>query len=159
MRHLCQLSAPCIGGATPCRIAAVVGSRGVREVQIAALMCTSPTPGLVDRGDSAAGRMVTPRQIADMPSAAAGCMKLLCELQRRQVLVVVGSSERFRFVPSTSTPFPTNYGQSTSNSVKAQPLSTVRLPNHARTAAKMPNRRNCRIGNGKIRILPALFPK
>ena len=39
--------------------------------------------------------------------------------------------------------FPTNFGQSTCNSVKLQPISTLRLPNHARTAAELPNRRNC----------------
>ena len=39
--------------------------------------------------------------------------------------------------------FPTNFGQSVWNSVKKQPISTVRPLNHARTAAEMPNRRNC----------------
>ena len=38
---------------------------------------------------------------------------------------------------------PTNYGQSAWNSVKAQPISTIRTPNHSRTAAELPNRRNC----------------
>ena len=40
------------------------------------------------------------------------------------------------------TPFPTNYGQSAWNSVKVQPISTDRTPNHARKAAEKPNRRN-----------------
>ena len=39
--------------------------------------------------------------------------------------------------------FPTNFGQSACNSVKVQPISTLRLPNHARPAAELPNRRNC----------------
>ena len=39
--------------------------------------------------------------------------------------------------------FPTNYGQSAWNSVKVQPISKDRTPNHARTAAEMLNRRNC----------------
>ena len=39
--------------------------------------------------------------------------------------------------------FPTNFGQSALNSVKVQPISTLRLPNHARPAAELPNRRNC----------------
>ena len=39
--------------------------------------------------------------------------------------------------------FPTNFGQSACNSVKVQPISTLRLPNHARPAAELSNRRNC----------------
>ena len=39
--------------------------------------------------------------------------------------------------------FPNNFGQSARNSVKVQPISTLRLPNHARPAAELPNRRNC----------------
>ena len=39
--------------------------------------------------------------------------------------------------------FPTNFGQSACNSVKVQPISTLPLPNHARPAAELPNRRNC----------------
>ena len=42
-----------------------------------------------------------------------------------------------------STTLPTNYRHSAWNSVTAQPISTVRPPNHAPTAAEMPNRRNC----------------
>ena len=38
---------------------------------------------------------------------------------------------------------PTNYGQSAWNSVKVQPILTVLPPNHARTAAELPIRRNC----------------
>ena len=50
--------------------------------------------------------------------------------------------------------FPTNYGQSVWNSAKVQSISTVRMPNHARTA-EMPNRRNaCTISE-----LHALLPK
>ena len=39
--------------------------------------------------------------------------------------------------------FPTNLGQSACNSLKVQPISALRLPNQARPAAKVPNRRNC----------------
>ena len=39
--------------------------------------------------------------------------------------------------------FPTNYGQSACNSVNVQPISTLRLPNHARMAAELSNRRHC----------------
>ena len=39
--------------------------------------------------------------------------------------------------------FQTKYGQCAGNSVKMQPISTDRAPNHARTAAEMSNRRNC----------------
>ena len=39
--------------------------------------------------------------------------------------------------------FPTNFGQSACNSVKVQPISTLRLPNHSRPAAELLNRRNC----------------
>ena len=41
--------------------------------------------------------------------------------------------------------FPTNLGQSAYNSVKVQPISTLRLPNHARPAAELPNRRTAEI--------------
>ena len=39
--------------------------------------------------------------------------------------------------------FPINFGQSACNSVKVQPIPTLRLPNHAQPAAELPNRRNC----------------
>ena len=45
--------------------------------------------------------------------------------------------------------FPTNFGQSACNSVKVQPISTLRLPNHARPAAEP----------AEPPKLPALFPK
>ena len=39
--------------------------------------------------------------------------------------------------------FPTIFGQYACNLVKVQRISTLRLPNHARPAAELPNRRNC----------------
>ena len=46
--------------------------------------------------------------------------------------------------------FPTNFGRSACNSVKVQPISTLRPPNHAQSAAE---------SAAKPPKLPALFPK
>ena len=48
----------------------------------------------------------------------------------------------FSLLCGRNTPFPTIFGQSACTSVKVQPISTLRLPNHARLSAELPNRRN-----------------
>ena len=55
--------------------------------------------------------------------------------------------------------FPNNYGQSAWNSVNVQPISSVRPPNHAPTAAEMSNRRNCLhyFRNANTYLLPSKF--
>ena len=57
---------------------------------------------------------------------------------------VVGILKRSAVKDSTGAVhlFPTNYRQPAWNSVKVQPISTLRLPDHARPAAELPNRRN-----------------
>ena len=56
------------------------------------------------------------------------------ERQSVERFICVGPGHRFIHL------FPTNNAW---NSVEVQPISTDRTPHHARTAAEMPNRRNC----------------
>ena len=64
---------------------------------------------------------------------------------RKEIMDEVSSNEKSVVLHL----FPTNFGQSACNSVKVQPISTLRLPNHARPARR----------TAEPPKLPALFPK
>ena len=61
---------------------------------------------------------------------------------RNLITAACGDAPTLCLIIATA-PFPTNFGHSACNSVKVQPISTLRLPNHARSAAELPKRLNC----------------
>ena len=134
-------------------------------------VCVLPAGGQRGHHQTAAGRRVRPGQVISMPTLPAmletmagtsekptgapvvrwergPAFRPTAELYdcRKRERTARSRDERLQHTSAGVTGihlFPTNYGRSAYNSVKVQPISTVRKPNHARTAAEMPNGRNC----------------